>query len=145
MGSRPTGPFGIDPLHFASALFGGLLLFVLYLLLPRAVRKQYFGAYPKRYAWSTRRAGSTTGGGGGGASTRRSGSRSYAMVRCVLLLPVYVVCFLPKHVGVYISDNSVWFIFHPTTVWDRRLVYCRLFTGFFEYRTPRCATRRPSI
>ena len=70
MGDRPKGPFGIDPLHFAIGLFGLLLLFVFYLLLPRAVRKQYFGAYPKRYAWSTR---SKTG-------SRRSGSRSYAVV-----------------------------------------------------------------
>lgn len=72
MGDRPKGPFGIDPLHFAISLFCALILFVFYLLLPRAIRKQYFGAYPKRYAWSTRSKG---------GSTRRSGSRSYAMVR----------------------------------------------------------------
>ena len=77
MGSRPKGPFGIDPLHFSIFLFGLLILFVVYLLLPRAVRKQYFGAYPKRYAWSTRSKG---------GSTRRSGSRSYAMVRGVLTI-----------------------------------------------------------
>mmetsp|Transcript_24316 Transcript_24316/g.39713 ORF Transcript_24316/g.39713 Transcript_24316/m.39713 type:complete len:320 (+) Transcript_24316:380-1339(+) len=52
--SRPTGPLGIDPLTFSVTLFGLLLLFVLYLLLPRALRKQYFGAYPRRHAWSAR-------------------------------------------------------------------------------------------
>ena len=70
MGDRPKGPFGIDPLHFAICLFCLLLLFVFYLILPRAVRKQYFGAYPKRYAWSARSK----------AGSRRSGSRSYAVV-----------------------------------------------------------------
>mmetsp|Transcript_5632 Transcript_5632/g.16177 ORF Transcript_5632/g.16177 Transcript_5632/m.16177 type:complete len:331 (-) Transcript_5632:332-1324(-) len=52
--SRPTGPFGIDPLTFTFSLFGCLMLFVLYLILPRGLRKQYFGAYPKRHAWSAR-------------------------------------------------------------------------------------------
>lgn len=51
---HPKGPLGIDPLQFAAFLFSLLLLFVFYLLLPRAVRKQYFGAYPKRHAWSAR-------------------------------------------------------------------------------------------
>lgn len=44
----------MDPLKFSAALFAALVLFVLYLLLPRGVRKQYFGAYPKRHAWSAR-------------------------------------------------------------------------------------------
>lgn len=52
--SRPLGPFGIDPLTFSFTLFGLLLLFVLYLVLPRGLRKQYFGAYPRRHAWSAR-------------------------------------------------------------------------------------------
>lgn len=52
--TRPTGPLGIDPLAFTFSLFGCLLLFVLYLILPRGLRKQYFGAYPKRHAWSAR-------------------------------------------------------------------------------------------
>jgi hypothetical protein len=52
--TRPKGPLGIDPLTFSLTLFGLLLLFVLYLLLPRALRKQYFGAYPRRHAWSAR-------------------------------------------------------------------------------------------
>jgi hypothetical protein len=52
--TRPSGPFGIDPLAFSFALFGLLLLFVLYLVLPRALRKQYFGAFPRRHAWSAR-------------------------------------------------------------------------------------------
>mmetsp|Transcript_7251 Transcript_7251/g.15104 ORF Transcript_7251/g.15104 Transcript_7251/m.15104 type:complete len:301 (-) Transcript_7251:122-1024(-) len=54
MSDRPKGPLGIDPLAFSSVLFAFLILFVVYLLLPRAVRKQYFGAYPKRHAWSAR-------------------------------------------------------------------------------------------
>jgi hypothetical protein len=57
MSDRPLGPLGIDPLAFSATLFGLLLLFVLYLLLPRGVRVQYFGAYPKRYAWSARTRG----------------------------------------------------------------------------------------
>jgi hypothetical protein len=52
--NRPLGPLGIDPLYFSLALFGCLLLFVIYLLLPRAVRVQYFDAYPKRYSWSAK-------------------------------------------------------------------------------------------
>mmetsp|Transcript_11787 Transcript_11787/g.27326 ORF Transcript_11787/g.27326 Transcript_11787/m.27326 type:complete len:335 (+) Transcript_11787:299-1303(+) len=52
--TRPKGPLGIDPLAFSFLLFGLLLLFVLYLILPRALRKQYFGAYPRRHAWSAR-------------------------------------------------------------------------------------------
>ena len=43
-----------DPLHVSLGLFIGLILFVFYLLLPRGVRKQYFGAYPKRHVWSAR-------------------------------------------------------------------------------------------
>eukprot|EP00804_Cyclotella_cryptica_P014465 CCRYP_004799-RA/>CCRYP_004799-RA protein AED:0.27 eAED:0.27 QI:173/1/1/1/0/0/2/242/280 len=57
MSDRPLGPLGIDPLTFSASLFGLLFLFVLYLLLPRGVRVQYFGAYPKRYAWSARTRG----------------------------------------------------------------------------------------
>ena len=52
--TRPKGPLGIDPLTFSITLFVLLLVFVLYLLLPRALRKQYFGAYPRRHAWSAR-------------------------------------------------------------------------------------------
>ena len=44
----------IDPLKFSIALFCILVLFVFYLLLPRGIRKQYFGSYPKRHAWSAR-------------------------------------------------------------------------------------------
>ncbi|GKY96626.1 hypothetical protein MPSEU_000622200 [Mayamaea pseudoterrestris] len=43
-----------DPLHVSLGLFIGLILYVFYLLLPRGIRKQYFGAYPKRHAWSNR-------------------------------------------------------------------------------------------
>ena len=52
--TRQTGPLGIDPLALSLALFACLILFVLYLILPRALRKQYFGAYPRRHAWSAR-------------------------------------------------------------------------------------------
>jgi len=54
MGNRPLGPFGIDPLHFSLTLFVFLLLFLMYLLLPRGFRVHYFHSYPKRYAWSAR-------------------------------------------------------------------------------------------
>jgi hypothetical protein len=43
-----------DPLHFSTLLVSILLTFVVYLLLPRGIRKQYCGAYPKRHAWSAR-------------------------------------------------------------------------------------------
>lgn len=52
-----SGPLGISPLHFSAGCFLLLFLFVAYLLLPRGVRVQYFGAYPKRYAWSARSRG----------------------------------------------------------------------------------------
>src|SRR5210317_960456 len=52
-----SGPLGINPLHFSAGCFLLLFLFVTYLLLPRGVRVQYFGAYPKRYAWSARSRG----------------------------------------------------------------------------------------
>lgn len=52
-----SGPLGINPLHFSAGCFLLLFLFVMYLLLPRGVRVQYFGAYPKRYAWSARSRG----------------------------------------------------------------------------------------
>lgn len=68
--SRPKGPLGIDPLTFSVTLFGLLLVFVLYLLLPRALRKQYFGAYPRRHAWSAR--------------SRARRSRGYGDVRFLL-------------------------------------------------------------
>jgi len=54
MGNRPLGPFGIDPLHFSLTLFVFLLLFLIYLLLPRGFRVHYFHSYPKRYSWSAR-------------------------------------------------------------------------------------------
>ena len=44
----------IDPLQFSTFLFVLLLLFVVYLLLPRGIRKQYFYAHPKRHAWTAR-------------------------------------------------------------------------------------------
>jgi hypothetical protein len=69
--SRPKGPLGIDPLQFSVGLFGVLLLFVLYLMLPRAMRKQYFGGYPKRHAWSARSRMRRSGGRGGYGQVRR--------------------------------------------------------------------------
>jgi hypothetical protein len=71
---RPKGPLGIDPLHFSVFLFTFLILFVFYLLLPRGVRKQYFGAYPKRHAWSARIRSSSS-------RRRNSQGASYAQVR----------------------------------------------------------------
>jgi hypothetical protein len=61
------GPFGIDPLYFSLTLFGFLLLFVLYLLLPRGARVHYFSSYPKRYAWSARPRRRRMAGGGSGS------------------------------------------------------------------------------
>ena len=49
-----SGPLGIDPLHFTFTLLFFLALFVIYLLLPKGYRVEYFRAYPKRYAWSAR-------------------------------------------------------------------------------------------
>ena len=62
--SLPTGPLGINPLQFSIGVFSLLLFFVLYLLFPRAVRKQYFGSYPRRHAWSARSRRSRRSGGG---------------------------------------------------------------------------------
>eukprot|EP00985_Skeletonema_marinoi_P018031 scaffold10020_cov161-Skeletonema_marinoi.AAC.17 len=62
MADGVTGPLGINPLHFSAGCFLLLFLFVAYLLLPRGFRVQYFGAYPKRYAWSARSRGRRTGG-----------------------------------------------------------------------------------
>jgi len=59
----PTGPLGINPIQFSIGVFSLLLLFVLYLLFPRAARKSYFGAYPRRHAWSARSRRSRRGGG----------------------------------------------------------------------------------
>jgi hypothetical protein len=79
--TRPKGPLGIDPLQFSIVLFGLLMLFVVYLLLPRAVRKQYFGAYPRRHAWSARsRMRRTTRGFGG---VRNAEFVVEAMLSCV--------------------------------------------------------------
>lgn len=68
---RPKGPLGIDPLHFSIALFILLILYVFYLMLPRALRKQYFGSYPKRHAWSAR--------------SRNNSRRSYGQVRIFII------------------------------------------------------------
>lgn len=73
--SSNLGPLGINPLHFSATLFGLLFLFVLYLLLPKGIREKYFGAYPKRYAWSARsRLSLSSGGSGGGGGGRQSSS-----------------------------------------------------------------------
>jgi hypothetical protein len=61
MSNGVTGPLGINPLHFSAGCFLLLFLFVAYLLLPRGVRVQYFGAYPKRYSWSARSRGRRSG------------------------------------------------------------------------------------
>jgi len=83
--SNYKGPLGIDPLQFSIGLFSLLVLFVVYLLAPRAVRKHYMGAYPKRHAWSARsRMRRSRGGYGhdgssvGGSITSRSTYRTEA-------------------------------------------------------------------
>jgi hypothetical protein len=68
-----TGPFGVDPLHFTGFLLICLFLFVVYLLLPKGVRVQYFGAYPKRYAWSARSSRGPASAIRGGRGTRAIG------------------------------------------------------------------------
>ena len=64
------GPLGIDPATFGLLCAAALLGFVAYLVLPRGARVEYFGAYPKRFAWSSRtkavRDRIRYGGGGGG-------------------------------------------------------------------------------
>lgn len=81
MGDGALGPLGINPLHFSASLFGLLFLFVLYLLLPRGVRVQYFGSYPKRYAWSARsRSGRRKRGGGPGDASLGGGESSAGSV-----------------------------------------------------------------
>jgi hypothetical protein len=92
MSERPKGPFGIDPLHFSIFLFSILILFVLYLLLPRGFRKQYFGAYPKRHAWSARIRSSRR---------RNSQGASYAQVSCFMCSK--------KHVKSSIMTIRNWF------------------------------------
>jgi len=74
---------GIDPLEFSVFLFTSLILFVLYLLLPKGFRKQYCGAYPKRHAWSARsrsrrggRSVNSVGGSIGGSSLNTPGISS---------------------------------------------------------------------
>lgn len=52
--SPTTGSIGVDPLDFTFTCFVFLLLWISYLLIPKGLRVQYFGAYPKQYAWSER-------------------------------------------------------------------------------------------
>ena len=54
MGDRETGPLGVDPLHYVCVVFGLLICWVGYLLLPKGMRQQHFNAYPKRFRWSAR-------------------------------------------------------------------------------------------
>lgn len=87
-----VGPLGIDPLYFALALFAGLLVFVLYLLLPRGFRVHYFASYPKRYPWS--------------AKPRRIRKVSY--VTCVCRVRVFCVAYTCCRVyfsGLFIGDD----------------------------------------
>ena len=105
--NRPKGPLGIDPLQFSAVLFSLLILFVLYLLLPRAIRKQYFGAYPKRHAWSAR-ARSRRGRGGYGGQVRL-GSRNGKKKRFEILLLSLCgrMCFYNKNKT---DTNSICFL-----------------------------------
>lgn len=73
MSDRPTGPLGVDPLHYVCVVFGLLICWVGYLLLPKGMRQQHFGAYPKRFRWSARprsKRGSVDGSGSGGIAGR---------------------------------------------------------------------------
>ena len=82
MGDGVLGPLGINPLTFSATLFSLLFVFVLYLLLPRGVRVQYFGSYPKRYAWSARsRSARRKRSGVGGADGSFTGGGSISSVR----------------------------------------------------------------
>lgn len=76
----------IDPLAFSGTLFALLFLFVLYLLLPRGVRVQYFGAYPKRYAWSARSRG-------GGRGRKKSDQVSDLLGVCRIGLIEWMIIF----------------------------------------------------
>jgi hypothetical protein len=69
MSDRPTGPLGVDPLQYVCVVFGLLICWVAYLLLPKGMRQQHFGAYPKRFRWSARprsKRGNANGSGSGG-------------------------------------------------------------------------------
>ena len=73
MSDRPTGPLGVDPLHYVCVVFGLLICWVGYLLLPKGMRQQHFGAYPKRFRWSARprsKRGGVDGSGSGGIAGR---------------------------------------------------------------------------
>ena len=95
---RPVGPLGIDPLMFSIVMFSLLLLFVFYLMLPRAIRKQYFGAYPKRHAWSARsRTGRRS------VATNSYGPAQVCKPRCTMLLLLSQYLPLCK----YISCQSI--------------------------------------
>ena len=119
MTERPKGPLGIDPLYFSIFLFTLLMLFVFYLLLPRALRKQYFGAYPKRHAWSartrSRRSGSAIAGGG---------SKSYA-VRTLFLNFRRLSLPPAKYCVQSISSPMNLSLCFPTTVFSHGLLYGR--------------------
>ena len=49
-----VGPFRIDPLNYTEFVICCLVLWVVYLFIPRGLRFSYCGSYPKRYAWSSR-------------------------------------------------------------------------------------------
>ena len=48
-----TSVLGLHAWRYSIFLLGSLIIWVLYLLLPRGVRKEYFRAHPRRYAKST--------------------------------------------------------------------------------------------
>lgn len=49
-----VGALGIDPLRYTEFVMGCLVLWVMYLFIPRGLRFLYCSSYPKRYAWSDR-------------------------------------------------------------------------------------------
>lgn len=109
MSDRPLGPLGIDPLAFSGTLFALLFLFVAYLLLPRGVRVQYFGGYPKRYAWSARsrsrrkRSDASVYGGSSIGSRAATAPRVTSQQRGGRALPAGEAAFAPNQEDVVVS------------------------------------------
>jgi ABC-type Fe3+ transport system permease subunit len=92
-----------DPLHFSTLLVTILFTFVVYLLLPRGIRKQYCGAYPKRHAWSARSR----------QQQQQRGVRQYmTFLLCVVVVIVFhASCFAAYRIHMMLTDADL-FIAH---------------------------------
>ena len=91
MGDRVTGPLGVDPLHYVCVVFGLLICWVGYLLLPKGMRQQHFNAYPKRFRWSARprtKRGDANGGAGKGQVSSMAATGSTFQPSQLLSRPV---------------------------------------------------------